>query len=158
MLGNLSLRARMLVALLVLAAAGGFIVWKAAEVLRETQSELARVERAVADLRAGTDGAAAQPIEWALRSVNAVSAEAEVDRTIVWPAHGMADAVGALELAAARADAERAMGARFSRQAFHDRLLASGPVPLATMRRAMLEWALSLDPAPPLPPREPATT
>ncbi|HEY8209232.1 MAG TPA: DUF885 domain-containing protein [Myxococcaceae bacterium] len=69
-------------------------------------------------------------------------AEAEVDRTIAWPAQGMADAVGALELASARSDAEKALGARFSRQAFHDRLLASGPVPLQTMRRSVLEWAL----------------
>jgi len=68
-------------------------------------------------------------------------AEAEIDRAIVWPAAGMADAVGALEIAAARADAEQALGARFSRQAFHDRLLASGPMPLDTMRRTVAGWA-----------------
>lgn len=79
-------------------------------------------------------------------------AEVEVDRTIVRPALGMADAAGALALAAARADAEQALGARFSRQAFHDRLLASGPLPLQAMRRAMLEWSLNPDPAPPGPP------
>lgn len=68
-------------------------------------------------------------------------AEAEIDRAIVWPATGMADALGALEIAAARADAERALGARFSRQAFHDQLLASGPMPLDTMRRLIAGWA-----------------
>jgi len=68
-------------------------------------------------------------------------AEAEIDRAIVWPATGMADALGAAEIAAARADAEKALGARFSRQAFHDQLLASGPMPLETMRRAVAGWA-----------------
>lgn len=80
MLGNLSIRAKLLVALLVLAAAGGFAVWKAVDALQETRSELARVERAVADLRAKPDGAtAAQPIDRALQSVRTTSAQAETD-------------------------------------------------------------------------------
>jgi len=68
-------------------------------------------------------------------------AESEIDRAITWPASGMADALGATEIAAARADAERSLGDRFSRQAFHDLLLASGPVPLDTMRRIIAGWA-----------------
>lgn len=67
MLGNLSLRAKLLVALLVLAAAGGFAVWKAADALREARSELTQVERAV------------QPAERALRTAELVMADAERD-------------------------------------------------------------------------------
>ena len=51
------------------------------------------------------------------------------------------------ELASARADAERSLGSRFSLPAFHDRLLASGPVPLATLRRAIAGWATGATPA-----------
>ncbi len=68
-------------------------------------------------------------------------AELEIDRYVAWPAQGMSYMVGQLEILAARADAEQAMGARFTRRAFHDRLLASGAMPLETMRRVMAEWA-----------------
>ena len=68
-------------------------------------------------------------------------AELEIDRSIVWPAQGMAHLLGQAEILAARADAEQVMGPRFSRKAFHDRLLASGAMPLPTMRRVMADWS-----------------
>ena len=68
-------------------------------------------------------------------------AELEIDRYIVWPAQGMSYMVGQMEILAARAEAQQLMGARFSRRAFHDRLLASGAMPLHTMRRVIAEWA-----------------
>ena len=74
--------------------------------------------------------------------------EVEIDRYIVWPAQGMAYTVGELEILAARDDAQKAMGTRFSRRAFHDRLLASGAIPLETMRRVMSEWARRPSPRP----------
>jgi uncharacterized protein (DUF885 family) len=67
--------------------------------------------------------------------------EVEIDRYIAWPAQGMAYTLGELEIFAARADAQQVLGPRFSRRAFHDRLLASGAIPLETMRRVMAAWA-----------------
>ena len=59
----------------------------------------------------------------------------EVDRYIVWPGQALAYKVGQLELLALRAEAERALGARFDLGLFHDAVLLGGGVSLGVLRR-----------------------
>ncbi len=54
----------------------------------------------------------------------------EVDRYIAWPGQALGYKVGQLELRRMRADAEARLGPAFSLPAFHDAVLAEGPLPL----------------------------
>jgi prolyl oligopeptidase len=63
-------------------------------------------------------------------SLPRVEIENEVDRYIAWPGQALAYKVGDLAIRAARAQAEARDGKSFDLRAFHDRLLASGSVPL----------------------------
>lgn len=62
------------------------------------------------------------------------AAAAEIDRYIAWPGQATSYMIGYLEIAALRAEAERALGAKFDRRAFHDRVLERGAVPLSLLR------------------------
>jgi uncharacterized protein (DUF885 family) len=64
-------------------------------------------------------------------------AESLVDRISVWPAQLTAYDTGALEILALRDEAERRLGARFDLRKFDTCVLATGPVPLRMMRRAV---------------------
>src|SRR3989454_1632644 len=61
-------------------------------------------------------------------------AEVPVDRYPVWPAQGLAYALGRLEIRRLRAAAESALGGRFDIRTFHDRVLEDGAVPLPMLR------------------------
>lgn len=67
----------------------------------------------------------------------------EVDRYIVWPGQALAYKVGQLELLALRAEAERALGARFDLGQFHDAVLLGGGVTLAVLRRQVEAYVAS---------------
>jgi uncharacterized protein (DUF885 family) len=67
-------------------------------------------------------------------------AAAEVDRCVAWPGQGAAYTLGALELAALRAEAERRLGPRFDVRAFHDAVLEDGAVPLPLLRERLTRW------------------
>jgi uncharacterized protein (DUF885 family) len=58
----------------------------------------------------------------------------EVDRYIIWPGQATAYMTGALEIERLRAAAEQRLGSRFDIRAFHDTVLADGPVPLPLLR------------------------
>lgn len=65
----------------------------------------------------------------------------EVDRYIIWPGQALAYMIGKREIAAARQEAERTLGARFDLRAFHDLVLRNGAVPLPTLRALVRDWA-----------------
>jgi uncharacterized protein (DUF885 family) len=66
-----------------------------------------------------------------------LDAEIEVDRYIADPGQALAYMIGRLEIQRWREEAARRDGQSFSLQAFHDRLLALGSLPLATLEREL---------------------
>jgi uncharacterized protein (DUF885 family) len=66
--------------------------------------------------------------------------ENEVDRYISWPGQALAYKLGQLRIQALRAEAEKALGARFDLRAFHDQLLGMGPLPLSVLDVEMRAW------------------
>jgi uncharacterized protein (DUF885 family) len=72
-----------------------------------------------------------------------VEIESEVDRYIAAPGQALAYMVGRLEIQRIRAAAEQALGGRFDIRAFHDLVLAGGPLPLAVLDEVVAEWSHS---------------
>ncbi len=65
---------------------------------------------------------------------------AEVDRYTIWPGQATSYMLGMLEIRRARAEAEQRLGAAFSPQAFHDRVLDDGGVPLTFLAAKIRRW------------------
>ncbi|MEN3358902.1 MAG: hypothetical protein V7637_2884 [Mycobacteriales bacterium] len=72
--------------------------------------------------------------------------QVETDRYIGDPGQALAYMVGRLEITRLRAAAERQLGAAFDIRAFHDVVLGTGTVPLATLAEHVEAW-LAGDPA-----------
>ncbi len=70
--------------------------------------------------------------------------EAEVDRYIGMPGQALAYMIGRLEIMRMRAEAEKALGARFDIKGFHDTVLGSSLVPMPTLERLVKDWVSSL--------------
>jgi uncharacterized protein (DUF885 family) len=64
----------------------------------------------------------------------------EVDRYIIYPGQATSYMIGALEIRAARDEAQQAMGAKFDIKAFHDRVLEDGGIPLTYLREKIRTW------------------
>jgi len=64
-----------------------------------------------------------------------VQIEAEVDRYIVWPAQALAYKLGQREIESLRRERQAALGSAFDLRAFHDAVLAHGPLPLPLLRK-----------------------
>lgn len=71
----------------------------------------------------------------------------EVDRYIVLPGQATAYTVGMLKIVALRERAQRALGPRFDRKAFHDVVLGSGPLPLPILEENVDAWIRSRAPS-----------
>ena len=67
--------------------------------------------------------------------------ESEVDRYIAYPGQATAYMIGRLEIDAARAEAQKALGSKFDVKAFHDRVLEDGGVPLTYLREKVRAWS-----------------
>ncbi len=67
----------------------------------------------------------------------------EVDRYITWPGQALAYKTGQIALRTLRAEAEAALGPRFSLPAFHDVVLGGGAVSLPVLQRRVRAWAAS---------------
>ncbi|HKF00494.1 MAG TPA: DUF885 domain-containing protein [Actinomycetes bacterium] len=64
----------------------------------------------------------------------------EIDRYVAWPGQACGYMVGCREILRLRALAERALGGRFDRRAFHDLLLRNGPLPLPVVAGEVRAW------------------
>lgn len=63
--------------------------------------------------------------------------EAELNRYISWPGQALGYYLGMMAIERARAKAEQALGSDFDIRAFHDRILALGPVPMTVVEASI---------------------
>jgi uncharacterized protein (DUF885 family) len=66
--------------------------------------------------------------------------QSEVDRYIAWPGQALGYKIGQMEILALRAEAQRALGEKFSLSAFHDQLLGAGALPLDLLDARITAW------------------
>jgi uncharacterized protein (DUF885 family) len=66
--------------------------------------------------------------------------ETEVDRYIAWPGQALAYKLGQMKIIELRERAREQLGDRFDLRAFHDALLADGPLPLDVLEANMNRW------------------
>ncbi len=64
----------------------------------------------------------------------------EVERYIVWPGQALGYKIGQLEITKLRAEAEKALGAKFDVKGFHRVVLTAGQVPLPVLRELVQGW------------------
>ena len=64
----------------------------------------------------------------------------EVERYIVWPGQALGYKIGQLEITKLRAEAEKALGAKFDIKGFHRVVLTAGQVPLPVLRELVQGW------------------
>jgi len=67
-------------------------------------------------------------------------AESEIDRYIAWPGQATGYYGGYLEISRLRAEAQRRLGAHFDIQAFHDRVLEDGALPMPALGAKIQRW------------------
>ena len=83
-----------------------------------------------------------QAIDYMLQhlSLSRVTIEGEVDRYIAMPAQALGYQIGNLKFRELRARAEQRLGGRFDIRAYHDQLMAAGPVTLPVLDEVVDDW------------------
>lgn len=73
-----------------------------------------------------------------------VQVEGEIDRYIGNPGQALGYMMGRLEIDRIRSEAEGQLGPRFDIKDFHDTVLSTGSVPIATLQRVVNDWRASV--------------
>jgi uncharacterized protein (DUF885 family) len=73
-------------------------------------------------------------------SLSRVTIEGEVDRYIAMPAQALGYQIGNLKFRELRTRAEQRLGGRFDIRAYHDQLMAAGPVTLPVLEEVVDDW------------------
>jgi uncharacterized protein (DUF885 family) len=104
-------------------------MWRAARLVVDTgiHSKGWDKARAVAFMR-----------EWT--ALSEANIDAEVNRYISWPGQALGYMIGNIRIRELRAEAEKALGAKFDLRRFHDAVLLQGSVPLDVLERQVREW------------------
>jgi uncharacterized protein (DUF885 family) len=104
-------------------------MWRAARLVVDTgiHSKGWDKARAVAFMR-----------EWT--ALSDANIDAEVNRYISWPGQALGYMIGNIRIRELRAEAEKALGAKFDLRRFHDAVLLQGSVPLDVLERQVRDW------------------
>jgi uncharacterized protein (DUF885 family) len=107
------------------------------------QSFLYRAARIVVDTGMHAKGwSRDQAIRYFAENVglNAIAAESEIDRYIVWPGQAASYKLGHNEFVRLREQARQRLGSRFDLKGFHDAVLRNSDMPLEVLGTVVAEW------------------
>ena len=105
--------------------------------------EMARAARLVVDTGMHAQGwSRAEAIAYWIENVGASEAQArsQIDRYMAWPAQALGYKLGSLKIGELRERAKQRLGDKFSLTAFHDAVLAEGPLPLSLLDAQIDRW------------------
>lgn len=85
----------------------------------------------------------AEAVAWMVENAgeSPIPAQREIDRYCVYPGQACSFKVGQTAIVAARDKARAAMGNSFDIRGFHDVVLLGGPMPMATLAKAVEAWS-----------------